>query len=330
LLALGRQEEMIATQSDIHHEVKFLTENAETTKLRKERTKILDTWTTLDPKYQQSTAFQLRHPHTGIWFTDGDEFKAWMDGQERHLWLSGIRECFLYSIIFGDCLIYSLRYSWSRQNYSHVCIKPPWCATSLQAFRSTIIHTLSNRISKNSEEKLAYFYCDYKQSSTHEPANILRSLIKQIGLQSEEAFAILKDFWKARGGSKDNPELALSPAELKQLLKSMTRPISKLFLVIDALDECIDTRSEVLDALKDLHISQEENIRVLYTSRNEVDIQQALTAFTEVPIEAKSVDLELYVASEIQARTQSGQLRIKDPLLKVEIMERLVSEAQGM
>jgi hypothetical protein len=94
----------------------------------------------------------------------------------------------------------------------------------------------------------------------------------------------------------------------------MTRPISKLFLVIDALDECIDTRSEVLDALKDLHISQEENIRVLYTSRNEVDIQHALTAFTEVPIEAKSVDLELYVASEIQARIQPGQLRITDPI----------------
>jgi hypothetical protein len=237
---------------------------------------------------------------------------------------------FLYSIKSDDFLIYSLRYSWSRQNNSHVRMNPPWCAPSLQAFRSTIIHTLSNRISKNSEEKLAYFYCDYKQSSTHEPGNILRSLIKQIGLRSEESFTILKDFWKARGGSKDNPELALSPAELKQLLRSMAMPINKLFLVIDALDECIDTRSEVLDALKNLHISKEENIRVLYTSRNEIDIQQALTTFTEVKIEAQSVDLELYVASEIQARSQSGQLRIKDPLLKAEIMERLVNEAQGM
>lgn len=93
MTALGNQEEILTMQSLIHDEIQSLTENAETRKLQEQRSKILGRWAAVDPQPQHTTAFQLRHPLTGLWFTEGDDFKAWLDGHERSLWLSGIREC---------------------------------------------------------------------------------------------------------------------------------------------------------------------------------------------------------------------------------------------
>jgi hypothetical protein len=45
---------------------------------------------------------------------------------------------------------------------------------------------------------------------------------------------------------------------------------------------------------------------------------------------ARSSDLELYVASEIETRTRKKELNIKDPDLKEEIMKRLIHGADGM
>lgn len=97
--------------------------------------------------------------------------------------------------------------------------------------------------------------------------------------------------------------MSVSTGKLKALLSSMAQSIKNVFIVIDALDECIDTRPEVLDTLKDLHVSPTSNIRVLYTSRKEIDIKEALSEFVQVLIAAQSSDLKLYVTSEIQTRT---------------------------
>ena len=194
---------------------------------------------------------------------------------------------------------------------------------------STIIKTLSSRVAADPDEFLVYFYCDYKQNSTHDPVNILKSLIKQLAERNEDTFTQLKDFC-VNHGQKQSLEIASSPQQLGSLLQSMTRNISKVFIVVDALDECADTRPQVLEALKELYISPDGNIKALYTSRNEIDIEEALQDFKQVQIAARSSDLKLYVASEIEKRTQSRQLRIKDPDLKSYIMKQLVEQAQGM
>lgn len=43
-----------------------------------------------DPEQYQQNFIKLRQPGTGIWLTDGSEFKQWMTSRNGQLWLYGI------------------------------------------------------------------------------------------------------------------------------------------------------------------------------------------------------------------------------------------------
>jgi hypothetical protein len=113
----------------------------------------------------------------------------------------------------------------------------------------------------------------------------------------------------------------------------MLRNITDLFpltsILIDGLDEITRNRFDTVQLLR--RIQQEPcKIRTLFASRCERDIEQCLDGFEQVSIVARSSDLELYVASEIETRTRKKELNIKDPDLKEEIMKRLIHGADGM
>jgi hypothetical protein len=46
----------------------------------------------LDIENWQRSNLALRQPGTGIWFTDGEEFKAWTSTENSKLWIYGIRK----------------------------------------------------------------------------------------------------------------------------------------------------------------------------------------------------------------------------------------------
>jgi hypothetical protein len=56
----------------------------------------------IDPQSWHSANMQLRQPGTGIWFTEGSEFKAWCAKSRSKLWIYGIREwqTFCFQILF--------------------------------------------------------------------------------------------------------------------------------------------------------------------------------------------------------------------------------------
>lgn len=47
----------------------------------------------VDPSRNQESAVSLRHPGTGVWFTDSEEFQEWKLKNNSRLWLHGIRMC---------------------------------------------------------------------------------------------------------------------------------------------------------------------------------------------------------------------------------------------
>lgn len=100
--------------------------------------------------------------------------------------------------------------------------------------------------------------------------------------------------------------------------------------MIDALDECGTNRSHIVELLTSLHEGNETKIKTLFTSRLETDIEVHLGCYEKVSIAATSSDLKLYVASEMENRTRKKALRVRNPDLKKEIMDRLIDGAQGM
>jgi len=100
-------------------------------------------------------------------------------------------------------------------------------------------------------------------------------------------------------------------------------------IIVDALDECGNDRSKVVELLASLNANG-FNIKTLFTSRLETDIEFHLDTYEKISIAATSSDLKLYVASEIETRSRKMSLRTRDPDLKKEIMDRLVDGAEGM
>ena len=53
---------------------------------------ILDFMTSVDPEADQVKYIHMKQDMTGLWFTEGEEFKNWTNTKKATLWLCGIRE----------------------------------------------------------------------------------------------------------------------------------------------------------------------------------------------------------------------------------------------
>ena len=176
---------------------------------------------------------------------------------------------------------------------------------------------------------LAYFYCDYKDISTLDVMKILRSIAKQFAVQHEQCFEKLEAFSKVyHPGGKLLAPVTLE--RLRLLLLEMTNCFEQALVIVDALDECRQDRSSIVEVLAGLNVAGETTIKTLFASRRETDIELHLSDYEQISIAANKVDLEIYVASEIEVRIRKKRLRLRDPGLKDVIMERLIGGAQGM
>lgn len=122
---------------------------------------------------------------------------------------------------------------------------------------------------------------------------------------------------------------SVDPEDLCFLIQSLSSYFDEVMIIIDALDECGNDRSKVVELLAILN-ADGFHIKTLFTSRLETDIEVHLESYEKISIAATSSDLKLYVASEIESRSRKKLLRTRDPDLKKEIMDRLVEGAEGM
>jgi len=115
---------------------------------------------------------------------------------------------------------------------------------------------------------------------------------------------------------------------LEETLLTASKGSRRIYLVIDALDECTE-RSEMARLLKRL-IQIFANISLLLTSRLEQDIKTELQHDINVMLSIQSakveVDIELYVRKHIETDSKLRCCcRIKD-----EVSSKLVDGAHGM
>lgn len=177
---------------------------------------------------------------------------------------------------------------------------------------------------------IAYFYCDYKDSKTHDPLIILGAIVRQLAIQNPRCLHTLEKFYALyylESRSITGP--SITPESLCSLIQSLSAFFDQVMIIVDALDECGNDRSKVVELLASLNVDG-SNIKTLFTSRLETDIELHLHSYEKVSIAATSSDLRLYVASEIESRSRKKLLRTRDPDLKREIMDRLVDGAEGM
>ncbi|CUS07292.1 unnamed protein product [Tuber aestivum] len=187
---------------------------------------------------------------------------------------------------------------------------------------STVIEHVSAKFAKEHGSILAYFYCDFKQVSKQNATHLMGSIIWQISNQEPTAFQDVRDF---SAKSEDGPPKL---SGLINLLRQLLTRISKLAIVVDAVDECEDSLQPVmLETLGKL--SGISNVNLLVVSRDHLNIKLHFEGLPSLGIQKQDVakDIELYISREIG---RNRKLKRLSSYIKDQIIDALVKGALGM
>ncbi|CAG1973068.1 unnamed protein product [Fusarium graminearum] len=261
--------------------------------LDKEKRRILHFFmsTTLNPRQNLDQSIELREPTTGTWLMASIELQSWLTNSGSLLWFYGI---------------------------------PGGGKTILAGL------VIQKAMARNSEEVgVAFFFCDYKNPETLRLVNILGAIAVQLALQNDASYEILKKYHEDLNPPND---LATTPDVdgLGRIIASMIKTFRQVLIVVDGLDECGNEMGSVTMSLADF-ASLDTPASVALFSRQEPNIRARMgDDFTEIPIEAHTEDVEIYVRAELEKRIQSRRLRLSDPETAHKIEEELVRRADGM
>jgi hypothetical protein len=185
---------------------------------------------------------------------------------------------------------------------------------------------------------MAYFYFDFRDLNKQTCHDLLRSLVFQLSTDSNLCCYILHRVYKAHKDGTQQP----SDDTLKECLKEMLIHLAhgRIFLVLDALDECPDSsglpppRSEVLQLVKELVDLRLRGLHICATSRPEVDIHAVLEplAFRSVSLHDESgqkTDIAEYVRSVVNSSPSTAMRRWRADDKNL-VIETLTERADGM
>ncbi|CAH0038741.1 unnamed protein product [Clonostachys rhizophaga] len=285
----GRVKDLQATTSQI-------LDVQTTIRLDERRSRVLDFFLKANPQSEFEMSKKLRHPLTGLWLTEGEDFHRWYNDPGARIWLNGIPgagKSVIAGAIIAECFL---------QNQS------------------------------NPGSAVAYFYCTYRDSRTFSASNILSSVAAQLARQDEKAYELLEAYYNELRLGDSLPKNPTTKG-LREILSTMSTLFNRVYIIIDGLDECDNEVEENVQCLlalaRDSNMKKQVNIALL--SRDEVFIRESLEIeFRVIEIEAHTEDIQLYVASELEERIGSGRLRIRDMSLRGHIIAELVKGAKGM
>ena len=175
----------------------------------------------------------------------------------------------------------------------------------------------------------AYFYVRHDDKDSHELVHVIGSLISQLALQNTQALADLVNLY-TQYASQGPHATAPDDQDLIEELQHISDHFKETYILIDELDECrslFDScRERLIDTVAGFSNNETRSIRTLVFSRDARDIRTKFTQmnFHTVSIAASSADLRLFTKSWLP------KLNIRSEGLKIDIVETLVNEANGM
>lgn len=221
-----------------------------------ERLVILDWLTPIDYTSQQSDFIGRRQPGTGQWLLDSTKFKTWVDTSKQTLFCVGIPGA-------GKTILTSI-----------------------------VVEELTSRFSKDKNIGIAYVYCNFQRQSDQKLENLLGSLLGQLCQGQSSLPDSLKSLYDNRKERQTRP---LSD-EISRTLQSVATLYSRVFIIVDALDECQASdgcRTRFLTDIFSLQAKHEVNLFV--TSRFIPEIVKKFDGSASLEIRASKEDIEKYL-----------------------------------
>ncbi|KAI0200861.1 hypothetical protein F4808DRAFT_460373 [Astrocystis sublimbata] len=227
---------------------------------KKEDIEILDWLIPTDYGSQQTDYLKRRQPGTGQWLLDSKEYQSWIKEPNRTLFCPGIPGA-------GKTILTSI-----------------------------VVENLENKFCNEDTTTVAYIYCNYKRQDEQTPESLLSSLLKQLAHSQPSLPHHLKDLYDRHQARRTRPNLD----EVFKALESVLLLSSRVFIIIDALDECqaLDGCStKFLSAIFDLQTKTRLNI--FATSRNVPGINKRFEKALSIEVRAFEEDIRRYLLGNL-------------------------------
>ncbi|KAH8728255.1 hypothetical protein GQ44DRAFT_599760, partial [Phaeosphaeriaceae sp. PMI808] len=131
---------------------------------------------------------------------------------------------------------------------------------------SIVVEELTTRFGSDKSIGVAYLYCNFQQQGKQKAQDLLESLLKQLA----QGLSSLPDTVKWLHGKHKDKTTRPSFDEISKTLQSVAAIYSRVFIIVDALDEC-HCRTKFLSEIFSLQAQAGANI--FATSRPIPDIE---------------------------------------------------------
>ena len=195
-----------------------------------------------------------------------------------------------------------LRESGGGEDISKVSASFIWKKYELSLTTSNISSLVIDRLCDESYKEditVAMFYCDFRDQQELTAANIIGAILKQLAVRDEVLEHVQKAFQEAKtkvGGR--SPRLS----DMVKMLKQAVVILPRVFICIDALDECPPKRLlQLLDSMKDV-LKESPKTRILVTGRPQVkaEITRYFGTGLVVPISPNPHDIKIYLERKLE------------------------------
>ncbi|KAL1856463.1 hypothetical protein Daus18300_010730 [Diaporthe australafricana] len=251
-----------------------------------ERKAILDWLTPIEYAPQQSDFINQRQAGTGQWLLESKEYLAWLSRDKQTLFCPGI---------------------------------PGTGKTTITAI---IINNLQAKFRDDQNIGIAYIYCNFRRQDEQKAEDLLLNLLKQLSHRQPTFPPSVKDLYNRQKKDRTRPSFD----EISKTLYSVATTYSRVFIAVDALDECKDSsRNKMLTEIFALQAQCGANI--FATSRFIPQITTKFSHSMSVEIRASDEDVKRYLEGHIR---QLPSFVERNPQLQEEIKTKISEAVDGM
>jgi hypothetical protein len=226
----------------------------------------------------------------------------------------------------GGWLLESTEFKTWKENAGQILFCPGIPGAGKTILTSIVVDNIMSEFSANRDVAIAYIYCSYRRRDKQDLQHLLSSLVKQLAI-GQTHLPALEALYDAHSDRNTRPSIH----ELTQVLSSVAALSSRVFILIDALDESSQTYggSRFLQAIFSLREEQKAN--VFATSRAIPDIVAQFRDHPTVEICASQEDIKTYLEGYFHdsGRRLPAVVR-KNKALQDEIRDTIAQTVQGM
>ena len=183
--------------------------------------------------------------------------------------------------------------------------------------RAIVVHHLQT-LFKSENIGVTCIYCSYQGQKTQTVTNLIASLLKQLVQDSRVPSDNVKSLYERHRHRGTHPTLD----GVIQALEKEIQTYAKFYIIVDALDECPETKGTRVQLLKALR-SLSGSINLMVTSRHLSSIEQQFPEAQRIHIHANDDDMTKYIDNRLDDHPDFAKLRAN-------IINKVVDKARGM